>query len=125
MKTSEPGERLMFAYNSIKQLMPLFAQGKFSEVELSEFGREHDWEGEVPSPPGLGLWVWEYTPTGGRYDAWNGDYDDVDIDSGTWRPLTPIEWQFVQNGESPWTSSMNAEEDDLKALKLEFVGLFK
>jgi hypothetical protein len=110
MKTDEPGERFMFASNSIGQMIPMFAQGKFSEIELSEFGRDHDWDGEIPSPPGLGLWVWEYAPTGGTYDAWNGDYDDVLLDSGTWRPLTAIEWQFVQNNESPWVSFIETEE---------------
>jgi hypothetical protein len=110
MKTDDPGERFLFAANPIGQLLPMFAQGKFSEVELYEYGTEHNWSDEVPEPPGIGLWVWEYSPSGGAYDPWNGDYDGVDIDHGTWRPLTAVEWHFVQQGENPWIPLMESEE---------------
>lgn len=134
MKTTDPGERLMFAANPIGQLLPMFAQGKFSEVELYEYGTEHDWSDEVPSPPGIGLWVWEYKPTGGGPDYW-GEYDAPDIDHGTWRPLTALEWHFVQNGENPWIPMIEAEEHEArreeeeianqKALEADFDRLFK
>lgn len=119
METSDTGERLMFVANPIGQLFPMFAHGKFSEVELYEYGTEHDWTDEVPAPPNIGLWVWEYTPSGGNHDAWNGDYDGVTIDHGTWRPLTPLEWHFVQNGENPWVPIIDAEEHEMRKEELE------
>lgn len=119
MEAPDTGERFMFAANPIGQLFAMFAQGKFSEVELYEYGTEHDWADELPSPPNIGLWVWEYTPSGGNCDAWNGDYDAVDIDHGTWRTLTPLEWHFVQNGESPWAPIIDAEEHEMRQEELE------
>lgn len=109
MKIINDGERIMFAANPIGQLFAMFAQGKFSEIEFYEYGREHDWTDELPAPPNLGMWVWEYTPSGGEYDAYNGDYGDVFLDNGTWRPLTSLEWYFVKQGENPWVPIMEAE----------------
>jgi hypothetical protein len=64
------------------------------------------------------MWVWEYKPTGGGYDAWNGDYDGVDINNGVWRSLTPREWHFIQNGENPWAPLIDAEEHENRKEKL-------
>jgi hypothetical protein len=113
MRTDETGERFMFAANPIGQLLPMFAQGKFSEIELYEYGSERDWSDSVPSPPGIGLWVWEYKVTGGGPDYW-GEYDAPDIDHGTWRPLTAAEWHFVQSGENPWIPVMDSEEHEAR-----------
>jgi hypothetical protein len=118
MPIDEYSERFMFAANPIGQLLPMFAQGKFSEIELYEYGRERDWSDSVPSPPGIGLWVWEYKPTGGGPDYW-GEYDAPDIDHGTWRPLTAAEWHFVQNGEPPWAPVIEAEEHEARLEELE------
>lgn len=120
MKISNDGERFMFAANPIGQLLAMFAQGKFSEIEFYEYGREHDWTNEIPPPPNVGLWVWEYSPSGGNYDAWNGDYDGVYIDNGTWRPLTSREWYFVQQGENPWVPLIEGEEHETRKEELEF-----
>jgi hypothetical protein len=109
MKIANDGERIMFAVNPLGQLQAMFAQGAVSEIEFYEFGRDHDWTDEVPAPPNIGLWVWEYKPSGGGYDAYNGDYRDVDIDDGEWRPLSNLEWHFVQHGENPWIPFMEAE----------------
>jgi len=117
MKIANDGERLMFAANPIGQLQAMFAQGKFSEVELYEYGRDHDWSDEVPPPPNIGLWVWEYQPTGGGPDYW-GECDAPDIDQGTWRTLTPREWYFVQQGENPWVPLIDAEEHENRKEKL-------
>lgn len=115
MKITNDGERIMFASNPLDQLFPMFAQGKFSEVELYAYGSEHDWTDEIPSPPGVGLWVWEYTPSGGNYQSYNGEYDAVDMDNGTWRQLTFREWYFVQQGENPWVPVEEGERiDNLK-----------
>lgn len=118
MKTNDLGERFMFVSNPIGQLLPIFAQGKFSEFELYEYGTEHDW-GEIPEPPHIGLWVWEYEPYGGAYDAYNGDYDGMHIDHGLWRSLTPREWYFVQHGESPWVPISDMGERELHKEELE------
>lgn len=109
MKTTNDRERLMFVATPIGQLFPMFAQGKYSEVEFYEFGTEHDWVEEVPAPPSIGLWVWEYKPSGGNYDSWNGDFDGVQIDNGKWRALTSLEWHFIQNGENPWVPLIESE----------------
>lgn len=119
METVDTGERFMFAANPIGQLFVMFAQGKCSEIELYEYGTEHDWTDEFPSPPNIGLWVWEYTPVGGEYDPWNGDYSDVDLDNGTWRALTSLEWHFVQNGENPWVPIIDAEEHEMRQEEIE------
>jgi hypothetical protein len=119
MKIANDGERLMFAANPIGQLLAMFAQGKFSEVELYEYGSDHDWSDEVPPPPNVGLWVWEYSPSGGHYDPWNGDYDNVEIDNGTWRTLTSLEWHFVQQGENPWVPLIEAEEHEARKEELD------
>lgn len=115
MKIANDGERIMFVANPIGQLLVMFAQGKCSEVELYGYGSEHDWVDEIPPPPNVGLWVWEYKPSGGNYNAWNGDYGSIEIDDGTWRPLTPREWYFVQQGENPWIPVEDGERlADLK-----------
>lgn len=115
VKIGNDGERFMFAANPVGQLLPMFAQGKFSEIELYEYGGTHDWSNEVPSPPGIGLWVWEYQPSGGGPDYW-GEYSEPDIDQGTWRTLTSLEWYFVQQGENPWMPIMEAEDREAMTL---------
>src|SRR5579864_8185525 len=98
-------------------LVPLYAHGKFAEYLVYECGSEiSDWSdmvpyGELGQPGhGVGLWVWQFVPTGGGYDSYNGDYDDPYIDKGEWRALEPREWHFVQIGESPWPRTWNEEE---------------
>jgi len=101
MKQDYEPELILFAANPIHQLCPMFVRGSFIEVEMYEYGHERDWSDAVPEPPGIGMWVWEFEPTGGSQNYW-GEYDEVDIDKGKWRPLTAREWHFLQQGEPPW-----------------------
>jgi hypothetical protein len=94
-------DKILFASGPHDMLVPLYACGHFSEMELHEFGLERDWSDSIPAAPGVGLWVWEFTPSGGGPNYW-GECDDVDIDRGEWRPLNFSEWHFIQNGECPW-----------------------
>lgn len=110
MNQDNQHELILFVANPIHNLCPLFVRGAFIEVEFFEYGNERDWDDSVPEPPGIGLWVWEFTPTGGDQD-YMGEYNDVDIDKGQWRPLTAREWHFVQQGEPPW-EPVRKEEDD-------------
>lgn len=113
--------KILFAAGPHSQLLPIFACGEYAEVELQEYGTERDWSDSVPEPPELGLWVWEFNPTGGGKNYYTEDYDDIDIDSGIWRPLDYREWHFIQNGEPPWAP----ETEIYKELTPIFEDVFK
>lgn len=102
--------KILFAAGPHSQLLPIFACGEYAEVELQEYGTEREWSDCIPDPPDLGLWVWEFDPTGGGR-TYDGDYDDVDIDRGIWRPLDYREWHFIQNNEVPWAPMTNVYEE--------------
>lgn len=84
-------EKIIFEYKSNGQLIPLYASGIYSECIIIE--NDISWIHELPAPPNIGIWTWEYSPI-------YGIDDDADIDYGDWRILTEQELLIIKNGKN-------------------------
>lgn len=103
-------DKLMVAYSisgARSAVLAVYGQLLQSFVsECTDHLAELEIGGFTTCDPSQGIWVWEGTvvATGGEYDAFNGDYADIDLDftKGKWRGLTIEEAERLVDGRHPW-----------------------
>ena len=101
---SKPSRAVIAFHDKPYRGIVLWHVGAHIEASFEQIGsHEIDELGFDQDPPHVGITVWEGTLEGGRYNPYQGDYDDCWL-RGEYREPTEEEWTAIREGRCPWNA---------------------